>query len=94
LPEWLAEVGVTQAVLLGVTRAYLLRIQHGYADISADMELRLSDLLGTSADMCLGMQSAYGLWRAAQQPCPVVMRMVAAAQWIKNNSCQRFAIKR
>ena len=71
LQEWLAEVSVTQAAAqLGVTRAYLSRILHGHADISADMALRLSDLLGTSAEMWLGMQSAYDLWRAAQQPAP------------------------
>ena len=80
LQEWLAEVSVTQAgAQLGVTRAYLSRILHGHADISADMALRLSDLLGTSAEMWLGMQSAYDLWQAAQQPRPVVQRMVMAA---------------
>ena len=80
LQEWLAEVSVTQAAAqLGVTRAYLSRILHGHASISADMALRLSDLLGTSAEMWLGMQSAYDLWQAAQQPRPVVQRMVMAA---------------
>ena len=77
--EWLAEVSVTQAAAqLGVTRAYLSRILHGHAGISADMALRLSDLLGTSPEMWLGIQSAYDLWQAAQQPRPVVLRMVAA----------------
>ena len=47
--------------------------------ISADMALRLSDFLGTSAEMWLGMQSAYDLWQAAQQPRPLVKRMVMAA---------------
>ena len=76
LQEWLAEVSVTQAAAqLGVTRAYLSRILHGHAGISADMALRLSDLLGTSAEMWLGMQSAYDLWQAGQQPRPVVQRI-------------------
>ena len=80
LQEWLAEASVTQAAAqLGVTRADLSRILHRQADISADMALRLSDLLGTSAEMWLGMQSAYDLWQAAQQPRPVVQRMVMAA---------------
>ncbi len=48
-------------------------------DISADMALRLSDLLGTSAALWLGLQSAYDLWHAAQQPRPLVRRMVLAA---------------
>jgi len=80
LQEWLAEVSVTQAAAqLGVTRAYLSRILHGHASISADMALRLSDLLGTSAELWLGMQSAYDLWQAAQQPRPLVLRMTVAA---------------
>lgn len=69
LQEWLAEVSVTEAAgKLGITRAYLSRILHGHADISADVALRLSDLLGTRAELWLGMQSAYDLWQAAQQP--------------------------
>lgn len=73
LQEWLADVTVTQAAAsLGVTRAYLSRILHGQANISADMALRLSVLLGTSAELWLGMQSAYDLWQAAQRPRPMV----------------------
>jgi antitoxin HigA-1 len=80
LQEWLAKISVTQAAAqLGVTRAYLSRILHGHASISADMALRLSDLLGTSAELWLGMQSAYDLWQAAQQPRPRVLRMAVAA---------------
>ena len=67
LQEWLSGVSVTQAAAqLGVTRAALSRILHGHAGISADMALRLAALLGTSAKMWLGMQSAYDLWQAAQ----------------------------
>ena len=80
LQEWLAEVSVTQAAAqLSVTRAHLSRILHGHADISADMALRLSALLGTSAEMWLGMQSAYNLWHAALQPRPAVQRMALQA---------------
>lgn len=73
LQEWLADVSVTQAATrLSVTRAYLSRILHGHASISADMALRLSALLGTSAELWLGMQSAYDLWQASRQPRPLV----------------------
>jgi len=79
LQEWLTDVSVTKAAaLLGVTRAYLSRILHGHAGISADMALRLSDLLGTSAELWLGMQSAYDLWQASQQPRPTVQRLAMA----------------
>lgn len=43
LQQWLADVSVTQAAsLLCVTRAYLSRILHGHAGISADMALWLA----------------------------------------------------
>lgn len=42
LQEWLAKVSVTQAAAqLGVTRAYLSRVLHWHADISAAMALRM-----------------------------------------------------
>lgn len=79
LQEWLAEVSVTKAAArLNVTRAYLSRILHGHASISADMALRLSALLGTSAELWLGMQSAYDLWQASQQPRPLVTPLAMA----------------
>ena len=80
LKEWLADVSITQAAEhLGITRAYLSRILNEHASISADMALRLSVLLGTSADMWLNMQSAYDLWQAAQKPRPNVVPLAQAA---------------
>ena len=80
LNEWLADVSITQAAEhLGITRAYLSRILNEHASISADMALRLSVLLGTSADMWLNMQSAYDLWQAAQKPRPNVVPLAQAA---------------
>lgn len=80
LQEWLAEVSITEAAQhLGVTRAHLSRILHGHANISADMALRLAALLGTSADLWLGMQSTYDLWLARQQPRPKIHRLTLAA---------------
>ena len=80
LKEWLADISITQAAEhLGITRAYLSRILNEHASISADMALRLSVLLGTSADMWLNMQSAYDLWQAAQKPRPNVVPLAQAA---------------
>lgn len=73
LAEWLEGVSVTRAAEhLGVTRAYLSRILHGHAGISADMALRLATMLGTSADMWVSMQGAYDLWQARHKPQPRV----------------------
>jgi len=67
LRDFLGNVSVTAAAAhLGVTRAALSRILNGSAGISADMALRLSDALGTSPELWIGMQSQYDLWRAAK----------------------------
>src|SRR5690625_7560939 len=68
LREYLGELTVTEAAKrLGVTRAALSRIINGSAGISAEMALRLSAALGTSAEMWLNMQKQYELWQARQK---------------------------
>ena len=67
LREYLGTVSVTGAAKhLGVTRVALSRILNGRAGISAAMALKLSDALGTSPELWIGMQSQYNLWRASQ----------------------------
>jgi addiction module HigA family antidote len=68
LREYLGTMSVTNTARhLGVTRAALSRILNGSAGISAAMALKLSDALGTSPDLWLGMQAQFDLWRAAQR---------------------------
>ena len=68
LKDYLGNVTVTAAAAhLGVTRATLSRILNGAAGISAEMALRLSDALGTSPELWIGMQSKYDLWQASQK---------------------------
>ena len=52
---------------LGVTRVALSRILNGSAGISAGMALKLSDALGTSPELWIGMQTQYELWQASQR---------------------------
>ena len=67
LRDYLVQVSVTTAALhLGVTRAALSRILNGNAGISAKMALRLSEALGTSPELWIGMQSQYDLWQASK----------------------------
>jgi len=79
LAEYLPEaITVTEAArCLGVSRVTLSRLLNGKAGMSADMALRLSDALNTSADMWVSMQSAYDLWHAAQKPRPKVESLTA-----------------
>ena len=80
LREYLGAMSVTDAAShLGVTRAALSRILNGSAGISAGMALKLSDALGTSPDLWIGMQAQYDLWRASQRHHKRVMPFHAGA---------------
>lgn len=78
LKDYLANVSVTAAALhLGVTRAALSRILNGNAGISAEMALRLSEALGTSPELWIGMQSQYDLWQASRNRRRKVVPLLA-----------------
>jgi len=73
LRDYLEGVSVTDAAIaLKITRTQLSRILNAHAAITADMALRLSCLLGTSAEMWVDMQSEYELWQASQKPRPII----------------------
>ncbi|TFD05668.1 addiction module antidote protein, HigA family [Cryobacterium sp. TMT1-66-1] len=72
--DYLGDVSLAEAARrLGVTRATLSRIRHGHSAVTADMAVRLGLLLGTSAELWLGMQTAYDLWIEKQKPRPEVL---------------------
>ena len=52
---------------LGVTRVALSRILNCKAGISAEMDLLLSDALGTSAGFWSRLQVQYDIWQAKQK---------------------------
>ncbi len=49
---------------LGVARSTFNRLLNGVSDISPEMALRLSRVLGGSAESWLSLQESYNLWRA------------------------------
>ena len=80
LREYLGTVSVTDgAKHLGVTRVALSRILNSSAGISADMALKLSDALGTSPELWIGIQTQYDLWRASQHRHKRVTPLFAGA---------------
>lgn len=81
LREYLPEgMSVTEAAKrLGVTRQALSALLNGRAGVSAEMALRLSDALGTGAEMWIRMQAGYDLWQAKQKPRPKIERFLLAA---------------
>ena len=61
LQGWLADLGLgvaQTATHLGIGRVTLSRILHGHAALSADVDLRLSEALGTTPGYWLRMQAA------------------------------------
>jgi antitoxin HigA-1 len=79
LRDYLGDITVTSAAeQLGVTRAALSRILNGSAAISAEMALRLSEALGTSPDLWIGMQAKYDLWQASRKQRRRIGKLVRA----------------
>jgi len=64
---------------LRVPTPALSRVVDGRAAIRADMALRISDALGTSAESWLHMQMAYDLWQASLKSRPKIRRIRFAA---------------
>ena len=79
LREWIPEsMSITTAASeLKVSRVTLSKILNGNSNISADMALRLSLWLGTSAEFWLSMQVKYDLWQATQKGCPNITPIAA-----------------
>ena len=84
LAGWLADLKMTataRAAHLGISRVMLSRILHGHAAITADIDLRLHEALGTSPGFWLRMQTQRDLWLAserAKERAPVAR---IAARW-------------
>lgn len=76
LPE---EMSVTEAAeRLGISRQALSAILNGRAGISAEMDLRLAQALGTTPGFWLRMQVQRDLWEAKEKGVPQVQPLVAA----------------
>ena len=69
LTGWLDDLSLTVtafALHIGISRVMLSRVLHGHAALSADMDLRLSEALGTTPGYWLALQSQRDLWAARQ----------------------------
>lgn len=69
LKAFLVGIAVAEvARKLGVSRNALTAVLNGRGRVTAEMALRLSVALNTSADLWLGMQTEYDLWSALKHP--------------------------
>lgn len=67
LREWIDEMNQQAvATALGISRTTLSRVLNGHAGISADVDLRLSEALGTTPGLWVTMQAKYDLAQAAK----------------------------
>ena len=75
LPEAMTLIEV--ATRLGVTRQAMSVVLNGRAGVSAEMAVRLSKALGTSADLWLGLHMQHDQWQVMNKPMPRVQRLAA-----------------
>ncbi len=69
LSGWLDDLNMSQTAFaehIGISRVMLSRVIHGHAAVSADMDLRLSEALGTTPGFWLALQVQRDLWTAKQ----------------------------
>ena len=69
LSGWLADLNTSVtafAAHIGISRVMLSRVLHGHAGVTADMDLRLSEALGTSPGYWLALQAQRDLWMARE----------------------------
>lgn len=67
LGGWLNDLGATCsrfAEHIGISRVMLSRVLNGRSSVSADMDLRLAEALGTNVGFWLAMQTQRDLWEA------------------------------
>jgi addiction module HigA family antidote len=69
LAGWLDDLDVSVtafAAHIGISRVMLSRVLHGHAAVSADMDLRLAEALGTTPGYWLALQAQRDLWTAGE----------------------------
>lgn len=69
LTGWLDDLGASVtafAAHIDISRVMLLRVLHGHAAMSADLDLRLAEALGTMPGYWLALQTQRDLWVAQQ----------------------------
>jgi addiction module HigA family antidote len=82
LSGWLTDLDQTVtafAAHIGISRVMLSKVINGRSAVSADMDLRLSEALGTTPGYWLALQAQRDLWQARQdaKTRPRIHRMKA-----------------
>ncbi|WP_300557300.1 HigA family addiction module antitoxin [Limnohabitans sp. Rim8] len=70
LAGWLEDLNTSVTAFaghLGISRVMLSRVLHGHAAVTADMDVRLSEALGTNPGYWLALQTQSDLWKAMER---------------------------
>ena len=70
LAGWLEDLNMSVTAFsqhIGISHVMLSRVVHGHAAITADMDLRLHEALGTSPGYWLRLQAQRDLWAASER---------------------------
>ncbi len=88
LEEFVKPLNITQTKLaqkLGVSYPRLNEIIKGRRSVTPDTALRLSQVLGMSADFWLGLQQDWDLWHAMNSPKAVeIMQLQPISMGVEN----------
>ena len=79
---WLqpAKISITEAAnALAISQKTLSKIINGQEDLSAEMAVRLSIALGTSAESWMGHQVSYDLWQIEQHKSALGVQVLNVA---------------
>ncbi len=76
---------------LGVSKSTFSRLLAGKSDISPEMAVRLSVVLGRSAESWLLMQDNYGLWKARQSIDVSSLERIDLIKWRESNKGKKLA---
>lgn len=77
LSGWIEDLNLTKTAFaqhIGISRVMLSRVINAHAAVTADMDLRLSEALGTTQGYWLALQTQRDLWnarKAAKQRKPI-----------------------
>lgn len=70
LSGWINDLHLTKTAFaehIGISRVMLSRVINDHAAVTADMDLRLSEALGTNPGYWLALQTQKDLWNAMQE---------------------------
>ena len=96
LKGWVSELDATVTAFadhVGISRVMLSRVLNGRAGVRADMDIRLSEALGTTPGYWLAMQTQRDLWAASQaaKTRPRIRRMKARSRPAPGSASHRAA---